>query len=265
MLVFGASERVLVASRGRIDLLSEVSGIYRSEPWVVDLPNGEHSNNGMALGADGFVYFTVGSTCDVCDERDPRSATVMRARSDQSAPEPEVFARGLRNAYDLAFTGAGELLATDNGPECCAGETSGCTRPGADRLLHLEAGGDYGWPAAYRGGGPARALAQLPLHSGATGLTIDDGLLPCADRGSAFLALWGTQHGSQESGRRVLRVRLGRDSAGGLAASETEPFLGPDGLAHPIDVAIGRDGALYILDFEGSVYRVAPTNVVSCP
>ncbi len=268
LLVFGAGERVLVGSRGRIDgFRAEAGGGFVGpEPWVTDLPNGEHTNDGMALGPDGFVYFAVGSTCDVCDEVDPRSATVMRAAADQSAPVPEVYARGLRNAYDLAFTDGGVLLATDNGPECCGDEAAGCTGPGVDRLLEIRRDEDYGWPRAYREratAAPALALAELPLHGGATGLVADDGAM-CGGP-SIFLTLWGTQHGRTEAGRSVYRVRLGRDELGVLVAAPPESFMGPSGLGHPIDVAIGPDGALYVLDFEGSVVRVALNAAGACP
>ncbi len=264
LLVLGAGETVLVGSRGRIDTFREVGGTFVGPtPWLVDLPHGDHTNNGMALGPDGFVYFTVGSTCDVCDEPDARSATVMRARSDRSAPTAEIFASGLRNAYDLAFTDRGELLASDNGPECC-GSRSRCTGPGVDRLLQVSPGSDHGWPGAYMGRGVAAALAPLPLHAGAAGVAFRPETPECGGGGVVFVALWCTQHGRREAGRRVLRVRLERDEAGRLTARAPDVFLGPEGLGHPIDVAFGPDGALHVLDFDGRVVRVARSGGDSC-
>lgn len=250
-------DQLLIASRGRIDRLRQAGGGWTAEPWIRGLPSGDHTNNGIVRGPDGLVYFTVGSTCDLCDEEDPRSGTVMRVDDGAADPAPEIYARGLRNPYDLAFGPSGTLLATDNGPECC-GDQTGCTQPGADRLLEIVRGADYGWPDAYRKNAiPAAGLvAALPVHGGATGITVYDADLLCGDRGSAFLTLWGTQHGRREAGRAVLRVPFGGDIT---------TVLGPSGLRHPIDVTAGPDGALYVLDFGGSVIRLSHDEDVSCP
>src|SRR3972149_10374516 len=89
---------------------------------------------------------TNGSTCNDCREADPRSAAILRLNPDGSGLE--VFARGLRNPYDLTFTPDGRLWATDNGsdPPCNT----------IDELNLIVEGGGSGW-AHSPGGGP---LAQ---------------------------------------------------------------------------------------------------------
>ena len=263
LFVFGAGERVLVASRSRIDVMVAApgGGYDNPTPWLTGLPSGpEHTNNGLALGPDGFIYFGAGSSCDVCDEPNPIAATILRAPALASAPVAEVFARGLRNAYDVAFTSDGELLATDNGPECCVGKVPGCSGPGADRLVQVAPGAALGWPDAYRGKASLPApLVPLPVHGGATGFAVAHA--PGCDD-ALYLTLWGSEYGV-ERGRRVLRARLTQDLAGKWIAGEAEDVLGPGGLAHPIDVTQGADGALYVLDYGGSVVRLA--SLTGCP
>jgi glucose/arabinose dehydrogenase len=106
-----------VSDQGRVVALRDDNGdgAADNERVVVSgLPSdGLHSNDGLALGEDGFIYMGQGSTCDHCVERDPRSGAILRFRRDGSGLA--VYARGLRNPYDLAFNDAGDLFATDNG------------------------------------------------------------------------------------------------------------------------------------------------------
>ena len=264
LLVFGAGERVLVGSRGRVDLLegSAAGGYGPLTPWLTGLPAGpEHTNNGLTLGPDDFVYFGAGSSCDVCDEPNALAATVLRAPASQSAPAVEVFARGLRNSYDVTFTIAGDLLATDNGPECCGGQSKGCEGPGPDRLVEVKQGATLGWPDAFRGRALLpEPLLRLPVHGGATGFTVARAT-GCDE--VLYLTLWGTEQSATETGRKVLRATLSRNAQGQLMASDPIEVLGPSGLAHPIDVTQGPDGALYVLDFGGSVVRLE--SLTGCP
>jgi glucose/arabinose dehydrogenase len=263
LLVLGAGETVFVATRGRVDRLT---GFDRSmpsapEPWIDGLPNGLHTNNGLALGPDGLVYFGVGSTCDFCEQSDPRSAAILRADPREARPTPDVFARGVRNPYDLAFTPRGELVATDNSSECDGhgsprgGELPDCRPDSPDRFVVAREHADLGWPDAYRGRGRPvdGVLSELPAHGGATGFCLESR----ADAGlAAYVTLWGSQHGGSERGRRVMRVELERGADGGLHAGPATPWLGPEGIGHPIDVTPGPDGALYVLDFDGRVLRL---------
>lgn len=98
--------------QGGVSVLEGVGeGAIRGQRDIISgLPFGRHQNNGLAFGPDGKLYMGVGSTCDACVERDPRSATIMRFNADGSGGG--VFARGLRNVCDLAFQPAdGNLWA----------------------------------------------------------------------------------------------------------------------------------------------------------
>ena len=104
---------------------------------ITDLPQSLlHLNNNMIFGPDGKIYVNNGSSCNDCVEPDERSGIILRADPDGS--NFEIFARGLRNVYDLTFNSEGELWATENGsdPPCNA----------TDELNFIEQGKHYGWP-----------------------------------------------------------------------------------------------------------------------
>lgn len=259
---------IYVASRGRIDratlAASGVPGAFT--PVVTGLPNGLHTNNGLALAPDGSIEFGLGSTCDACVEDDPRSGTIMRL--DPKTSKLSIYASGVRNSYDVAWTNEGELLATDNGNDCCGQGSIDCVVETPDRVLHVEQGKSYGWPYRQMKIDPPSGvtvspnLVDLPMHAAATGLVEYEGDRLCPDRGAIFVTLWGTQEATTETGRRVVRVVLQRDGTGALIGATVEPFLGPGGLGQPIAVAVGSDGALYVLDYMGRIVRVdgADTN-----
>src|SRR5687767_1199552 len=110
-----SGRRLFVSSRGRLDSLELVGKTLRSRRTLLrGLPNGRHQQNDVVVGTDGRLYFGSGSTCDVCRERDARSATILSVRP--SGRDLRVVATGLRNPYGLAFQpGTGRLYATVNG------------------------------------------------------------------------------------------------------------------------------------------------------
>lgn len=230
----------------------------KSTEIVRDLPHGRHQNNGLALGPDGLLYLTNGTTCDDCEGEDSRSGVILRANPDGTGLQ--VYATGLRNPYDLVFDGQGRLWATDNGSdEPCAT---------VDELNLIVEGGDYGWPYAGDGCDPFSdgipPIASLGLHSAATGIdTYDATQFPAEYRGNLFMTLWGSFFTGPELPPQVLRATI-RETATGLTAT-VETFAA--GFQHPIDVVVDRDGTLLVLDYgtgdendtSGTLYRIVNT------
>ena len=109
------------------------------------LPFGLHQQDTVVLGADGRLYLGSGSTCDACQERNRRSATVLSLRPDGS--DLRVVARGLRNPFGLAFQpGTGRLYASVNGQD----ELGTKTRPEpAEMVVVVRKGAFYGWPRCW--------------------------------------------------------------------------------------------------------------------
>jgi glucose/arabinose dehydrogenase len=240
---------VYVSSRGRVSVLDGAGG---ATDIITDLPRMRHQNNGIAFGPDGKLYVTNGSTCDDCVESNPLSATILEANPDGS--DLRVYARGLRNPYDLAFDPLGRLWATDNGSdEPC--ET-------VDELNLIVEGGDFGWPYAADGCDPFAdgipPVASLGLHTASTGIDYNDGLqFPdhiYAD--SLFLTLWGSFVYEPELGPALIRARIVTE--GGSTTAVVETF--GTGFLAPIDVVFDRDGTLLALDYtRGILYRIVYT------
>lgn len=272
----GESTGLLVLDEGRTIYVSTRSVVQRfrgdadnnytaPETLVRDLPFGLHGANNLKKGPDGKIYFALGSTCDACDEDDERSATILRFDPNLTGPPPlEIYARGVRNAPDLLFTENGELLATEAGPDCCPADGDNCPSAKADRLLSVKEKDHFGWPYIYRkshdGAGMtiAAPLLELGKYAGASGLVEYRADALCQDRGNVFVALWGQKLGTEEGGRKVIRVRLERDAAGTLTGARMENFLGIDGLGHPIALAVSpHDGHLYMLDYLGFILEIS--------
>ena len=69
---------------------------------VDDLPDaGQHADRTIAVGADGMLYVSVGSTCNVCIEDNPENATMLQVKPDGSSRR--IIASGLRNTIGFAF------------------------------------------------------------------------------------------------------------------------------------------------------------------
>ncbi len=263
-LAFGPEGRLYVSTRGQVSILVDRDGDDVSDYEVgiiVGLPHGLHQNNGIAFGPDGMLYVTNGSTCNVCDEENRRSAAILRADPDGNGLE--VFASGLRNPYDLAFGPDGQLWATDNGPD--PPKVVGA----ADELNLIIEGEHYGWPQCVgavelKPDGCAASLPPLvefDAHSSSDGIAYyGDGGFPSEYSDSLFIAQWGNNEGRPESGRNVMRVPVtsGKfaSSGGGGGTPKAEVFA--SGFSHPLAVTVDSAGALYVADYgRGTIYRIS--------
>jgi glucose/arabinose dehydrogenase len=243
----------------------QVSGT--PERIVTGLPGGgNHWTRTIDVGPDGKLYVSIGSSCNVCIEEDPRRATIVRY--DLDGKNETIFASGLRNAVGFDWQpGTGDLYATDNGRDMLGDDFPPC------ELNEVAVGGFYGWPFANGdrvpdpdfGDGKAEIITRsIPpvhgfgAHTAPLGMTFYDGtMFPERYRGAIFAALHGSWNRSKKSGYEVVAVFL--DADGG---AREEPFMTGFEIdervyGRPVDVAVGPEGALYVSDdFTGAIYRV---------
>ena len=222
---------------------------------VDDLPVGNHQNDNLEFGPDGWLYIGVGSTCDACDDSDPRSAAILRFNVETG--ESEVFATGLRNPFDIAFhPEIGELFATDNGRD-----DLGMDAP-FEELNHIVQGGDYGYPGCWNEHEQPGcedsfpAIAFFEAHSSANGVDIYGGeQLPVEYRGNAFVTIFGSwlKPGVQTGIQRVVLK-----SQGESYRTEASWFVRfPEGVM-PLPLVFAPNDALYVGDYiNDAVYRIS--------
>jgi glucose/arabinose dehydrogenase len=237
------------------------------ETVLPGLPTGgNHWTKTIRMGPDGWMYVSMGSTCNVCLETEPRRATIARFKPDGSGYE--TYATGLRNSVGFDWRPAdGQLYATDNGRDLLGDDIPPC------ELNKIEQGKFYGWPFLYGNNvpdpdfgaqaGDKAATAVRPAHAfGAhvapLGMRFYRGTaFPERYRGQAFVAQHGSWNRTKKSGYKVVLLEWKPDGA--IAESDflTGFELNEDVVGRPVDVLEGPDGALYVSDdFAGVIYRV---------
>jgi glucose/arabinose dehydrogenase len=240
------------------------------ETIIGDLPtDGSHRTRTVAFLPDGRMVVSVGSSCNVCDEEDPRRAAVVAYDGPDGGGE-SIYASGLRNAVGLAIhPESGELWATNNGRDLMGDEVP------PETVYIVEEGGDYGWPGCHSGdvvdpefGGPdacqdvVQPVAQMQAHSAPLGLAFYDGqAFPSEYWGDLFIAFHGSWNRTVPTGYNVVRLPL----RGSEPQGPVEEFAGGwldleenNASGRPVGLAVGPDGALYVSDDKGGfIYRIS--------
>lgn len=213
-------------------------------PLVTDLGDGgQHPNRTLAVGPDGKLYVTVGSTCNACAETNSEHATILRlelpgtastnpanpqhpmvAASAMARVSARVFASGLRNTLGFDWhPDTGALWGSDHGSDGLGDDVP------PDELNLLAGGKSYGWPycwakrqidpvidqpsemltkAAYCAT-TEPSVAEYPAHSAPIGFLFYRGAqFPAEYRGDAFVAFRGSWNRSVPTGYKVVRVHF---------------------------------------------------------
>ena len=202
-----------------------------------DLPFNGRSEGQIFTGPDGMLYFQSTGNENTLSG----SGFIYTAKPDGSAMQ--VFARGLKNAYAMAWdTKTGKMYATEIGD----GDIQG-VGPFPDELNVIYRGGNYGWPLCYayqeenHGIGGDRkycadtdsSIALFPPHNTPTGLAVYDGKL--------IVALW---NGSPP---RLVSVVPGKSTVSEFAS----------GFKLPIAFMTPPDGSLLVVDMgSGTLWRL---------
>ena len=261
-----------IAENGRVQRFRyDPATMKATQPTVVvpALPaGGGHWTRTVVFGPDGAMYVSVGSSCNVCRESDPRRAAVLRYNADGSGER--IFASGLRNAVGLAFQpGTGALWATVNERDWRGDDVP------PEMITEVRDGAFYGWPDCLTVGGKAISderfekgarcdrvtppTVEIQAHSAPIGLTFYTGTqFPADYRGSLFVAYRGSWNRTVPTGYKVVRVRFRDGKPAGVEDFATGWLAGAAAWGRPVDLIVERDGALYLSDQgAGRIYRIS--------
>ncbi len=243
------------------------------------LPTGGHSTRTILPLDDDSYLLSVGSSCNVCIEKEWPRAAIAKYNADGTGAT--MYADGLRNAVGLIrHPLTRQIWATCNGRDWLGDELP------PECLYVVEPGKHYGWPFTWADGNRDKDFGkdgfvqtgmpavQLPAHCAPLGLAAYDGaLLPAEYKGDLFVALHGSWNRSRNFPPQIVRLSMKHWTPGKKAEFKDEAFTGPfatgfltgfqkadgDRRGRPADVTVGPDGALYVSDdARGSVYRIAP-------
>ncbi|MDO8536684.1 MAG: PQQ-dependent sugar dehydrogenase, partial [bacterium] len=240
---------------------------------IVDLPAGDgHFTRTIAFGPDDRLYVSIGSSCNVCRERDERRAKIFSMKKDGS--DFKEFARGLRNAVFFTWSYVdGRMWVTEMGRDLIGNDIP------PDEIDVVEAGKNYGWPVCYGKNvhdtdfdkntyirNPCMEPFETPsyidiqAHSAPLGLAFVPEDPPAGGWPEDYwynliVAYHGSWNRDTPTGYKVVRIKL--DSKGKYLG--TEDFItgwltkDQEALGRPVDIVIQPGGMMFITDDKAEV------------
>ena len=218
---------------------------------------GWHLTRTIAVGGNGKIYVSVGSSCNACTEKEKVRATVLEMNPDGS--EQKIFAKGLRNAVGLKWIGK-FLFATNQGVDHL-----GKNKPD-ETFYALKRDADYGWASCYSSNGKILAdpkfkrstgcknvpspYAYFPSHSSALGFDyFDDPNTDDTIKNSFLVALHGSTDATIGHGYKIVIMRKGQK----LQTFMDGFLVGKTVYGRPCDIYRIDDQSFYFSDDKGGV------------
>ena len=252
---------------------------------IIDLPKGgNHFTRTLGFGPDGRLYVSIGSTCNVCRETDPRYASIWSLKKDGS--DFKQLAKGLRNSVFFIWNQKdGKMWATEMGRDLLGDDIP----PDEVNIIDTQSPTvlNYGWPVCYGGKNihdtkfdkntyirnPCQAPFELPsqidlpAHSAPLGLAF----VPASSAGRPANSVWpkeyqnnlivafhGSWNRSVPTGYKLVRLILDNNGNEIVQEDFITGWLTPQGaIGRPVDVIFDTAGNLYVSDDKaGVIYKV---------
>ncbi len=193
----------------------EFDGVKLDKERVIleGIPGGDgHSSRTLGRGPDGFLYLSIGSSCNSCIEEHPWRAAIIRFKEGTA---PEIFASGLRNTVGFDWQpGTGALFGVDNGRDNLGDDVPD------DEVNRIEAGKHYGWPYVHgtdvqdpklnsampAGLAPVSQFHGLGGHVAPLSIRFLRNQVDLALNGTALVAEHGSWNRTEKSGYRIIRL-----------------------------------------------------------
>ncbi|MEK7623112.1 MAG: PQQ-dependent sugar dehydrogenase [Patescibacteria group bacterium] len=253
---------------------------------IVELPSGSgHFTRTLGFGPDSRLYVSIGSSCNVCNEKDGRRAKIFTLNPDGT--DFKSFAHGLRNTVFFTWHPVTkQMWGTDMGRDLLGDDLppdeiniigpDPSSRSGQAPLVP-----DYGWPVCYGKNihdtnfdkntyirNPCLepfeipSHIDLPAHSAPLGLAFvpEDSGWPKEYIGNLLVAFHGSWNRTTPTGYKISRIQLDENQA--MVGEPTDFIAGwltsdNKALGRPVDLKFGPDHALYVSDDKaGVIYRV---------
>lgn len=236
---------------------------------LFNLPvKGNHYTRSLVFDADGKLYVSIGSTCNVCVEPNTWYAAIIA--TDFDGNNPQVFASGLRNSVFMALNPkTNEVWATDMGRDFLGDDLP------PDEINIIRQGKNYGWPNCYSDkivdlNFNSKAVAntcdqteppifKIQAHSAPLGLAfINSSQFPTDWQGDLLVAYHGSWNRTVPTGYKVVHMKISDNQI-----IKSEDFLtgfleGSQANGRPVDLIFDKSGNLYISDDKsGIIYIVS--------
>ncbi len=238
---------------------------------IMQLPTGgNHVTRTIGFGPDGRLYVVIGSSCNVCIEKDERRTKIFSLKPDGT--DLKEVASGLRNSVFFTWHPVTrQLWATEMGRDLIGDDIP------PDEINIITEGKFYGWPYCYgknvldknfdasdiakeRCTNAQASYIDIPAHSAPLGLTFipSSSNWPQSYWNNLFVSYHGSWNRSVPTGYKVVRYKL--DEQGNYLGVEDflTGWLAKDGaLGRPVDLLFDKNGTLYVSDDKaGVIYRV---------
>lgn len=245
---------------------------------IVDLPSGgNHFTRTIGFGTDGRLYVSIGSSCNVCNEKDSRRAAIYVVDIENKKLVP--YASGLRNSVFFTWNPSdGKMWATEMGRDLLGDDLP------PDEINIVEQGKDYGWPICYGKNvwdlnfkpkgeygiycaeDTVGAHVEIPAHSAPLGLAFipKDAGWPKEYEGDLLVAYHGSWNRSEPTGYKIVRMKIDESGTPQGVEDFISGWLRPDGtaLGRPVDILVQPGGVMYISDDKAGVIYKVSRNVV---
>ena len=249
----------------KVKLKDNLKADSSTKEYITDLPKGGHWTRTIRI-KDNSLYASIGSSCNVCIEKDERRASILKC----DLGKCKIFARGIRNAVGFIFhPETNEIYATENSRDYLGEDLP------PDEINIVEGGKNYGWPICYGKNthdtdfdnnvyirNPCMepfempSFVDIPAHSAPLGLAFNFGNnFPEEYKGKLFVAYHGSWNRKVPTGYKIVRIDMDtkqvHDFATGWLTEENKV------LGRPVDIIFDKDGIMYVSDDNaGVIYRI---------
>ena len=272
------SHILYIAEETRISKTVLKDGVPGVLEKIIDLPGGgNHFTRTLGFGPDGRLYVSIGSTCNVCLEKDTQRAAIYSLNKNGDDYRP--VAKGLRNSPFFVWSAKNQMMwATEMGRDLLGDDTP----PDEINVIDTTSKSvlNFGWPICYGQNihdtnfdkntyfrnpcmEPFELASRIDLqaHSAPLGLAFvpDNSAWPQEYKNNLLVAFHGSWNRSVRTGYKVVRLIL--DDSGRKIAQEDfiSGWLTDSGVSgRPVGLIFDQNGSLYVSDDKaGMIYKVS--------